>query len=135
MPRVARASFPNKCNELREEIADGQQDRSPHECGAEIGELETPIRHLENTGDKRHRCPQRTEEAADEDGEHSPFAHEGLTTRDQFWVARQWPHVLYRVLEFLPDPVGQPVAERRTESGRDPNRPEVDATRADQRAD
>ena len=50
-------------------------------------------------------------------------------------MARQRPDLRDRMFEFQAHPIGQPIAERRTERAADPDRPEVDAARPDQSTD
>ena len=63
------------------------------------------------------------------------FLHEGLAARQDLGVARQRPHLGDVLLVPVAEPVGDPVAERRTNAAGQPDRPEADAADADQRAD
>src|SRR6202023_1551117 len=86
-PGLDRA--PDPFGDLRDHVAEQQQRRGPDERRNEIGDLELPVRHFEYAGRERHRRPQRTEEAADEDARHAPPLHEGLAARQDLGIARQ----------------------------------------------
>src|SRR3954465_6139572 len=57
---------PKPFGEFADDVAEQQQRRRPDQRRDEIGDLELPVRHLENPGGQRHRRPQRSEEPADE---------------------------------------------------------------------
>ena len=66
----------------RGDVAERQQHRGPDERRAEIGDLETPVRHRKHACDQRHRGAQRPREAADEDRERPPLPDEGFARRN-----------------------------------------------------
>src|SRR5215216_6446456 len=77
---------PQPFGELAHHVAKQQQGRGPDQRRYEIGDLEWPVRHLENAGGERHRSPQWPEEPADEDRRYAPFFHERLTARQDLGI-------------------------------------------------
>nr|ALS89197.1 MetaGeneMark_Unknown Function [uncultured bacterium] len=63
------------------------------------------------------------------------FLMKASPLRDQVRIFRQRPDVLHGVFELPADPVGQPVAQRGADRTGDPDRPEIEVARTDQRAD
>src|SRR5262249_13311422 len=43
-----------------------------------------------------------------------------MAARQQVWIARQRPDLADRLFELVPEPIGDPVAERRSHRARDP---------------
>src|SRR5450631_3264068 len=84
---------PQPFGDLRDHVAEQQQSSRPYQRRDEIGALKAPIRHLEYPGRERHRSPQRSEKPPDENARHAPGFDEGLAARQDFGIARQWPHL------------------------------------------
>src|SRR5437763_870465 len=80
---------PHQLDALGDDVADGQQDASPHKGRGEIGDLKSPERHLEDPGNEWHGRPQRSKEAADEDSKRSPLFDEPLAARNEIRMPRQ----------------------------------------------
>src|SRR5262245_19770894 len=132
--RLRSTQYPHPPYRLGDHVTEREQHRGPHEGRREVRDLEAPERHREDAGDERHRGTQWPEETADEDPGRAPFLHERLALGDQLRMSRQRPNILCRALELQADPVGQPVAERRAERRRNPDRPEIDLAGRDQSA-
>src|SRR5216683_5592062 len=126
---------PQPFGDLPDHVAKQQQRRRPDQRGYEIGDLKAPVRHLEYPGGQRHRGPQRSEKSPDENARYAPFLHKLLAARQDLRVTRQRPDLRDLLLVSEAEPVGDPIAKRSPDPAGDPNRPEVDAARADQRAD
>src|SRR5882724_1463438 len=99
-PADPDALFPEELNSFRRDVTERQQHPRPHECRNEVRNLESPERHLENTGDQRYRSAQRAGEAPDEDPQRAPFPDERLAARNEVRVLRQRPDVLNPVFEL-----------------------------------
>src|ERR1700732_3715046 len=119
----ASEDAPEAFGGLRDSVAEQQQRRRPDECRYEIGELKAPVRHLEYSGRERHGSPQGSEKPPDENARHAPAFYEGLAARQYLRVTRQRPYLREVLLVFVAEPVGDPVAERRTNPAGDAERP------------
>src|SRR4029077_19739206 len=128
-------SAPDQPQAFGNDIAQRQQHAGPDERRDEVRDLKPPERHLEDAGDQRHGRAQGPEKPSDENPGRAPFADERLAFRDQGRMARGRPDMLPRAFELAADPVRQPVAERRADRPRDPDRPEIQLPRADHRSE
>src|ERR1035437_8483992 len=90
--KVTSNSAPQPFDDLRDHVAEQQERRRPHQRRGEIGELKTPIWHLEYPGSERHRGPQRSEKPPDENARYAPVFHKGFSKRQDPRLTRRRPH-------------------------------------------
>src|SRR5438876_4828536 len=62
---------PQPFRDLRDDVAGHKKRRCPDHRRDEIGNLKLQIGHFEYTGGERHRRPQRSEKAPDENARHA----------------------------------------------------------------